>query len=81
MTPAELTTGVNQMTVNTLVHTVSVVERYSVETVGQLREALENLAECDSDCLEKTYVVEMLSEQLSDGSFNYSINIRPAERT
>jgi hypothetical protein len=48
----------------------------AVETVPNLIEALRSMRE---EYLDETYVVEMLEEQLSDGSIKRSIRIRLAE--
>ncbi len=63
---------------NSLVHEVTVLDRWTVETVGQLQAAINEISPHDN--LSKTYVVEVIREHLSDGSFAHEINIREAER-
>jgi hypothetical protein len=64
---------------NRLIHTVTVDQRISVDTVAQLIAALGSMSPNTDDYLDKTYVVELLLEELSDKSKVYSISIREAE--
>ena len=65
---------------NALVHELTVDDREVVETVSQLRDALNSLTDHLYGDLDATYVVERLKEKLSDGSVARSIRIRLAER-
>jgi len=65
--------------VNSFSHKVEVQGRETVETVQQLRDALESMTDSNQH-LAESYVVELLCETLSDHSQAYSVRIRLAER-
>lgn len=65
---------------NAFMHKTETREWHAVETVGQLRDALVDMG-ADTDMeLDKTYVVALMAETLSDGSTALSIQIRAAEQ-
>lgn len=65
---------------NAFVHKTEVADSMTVETTGQLREALTRLYCGEHDLLAETYVVERIHETLSDGSVANEIRIRKAGR-
>jgi len=67
--------------VNTLVHRVETLERETVETVGSLVDVLRSFQGPGRDdrLLDDTYVVELVSETLSDGSSAMSVKIRKVQ--
>lgn len=65
---------------NAVAHKVETVDFLTVETANQLRSALTHLIGDGDENLDRSYVVSLLSETLSDGSRAYELNIRKAER-
>jgi hypothetical protein len=64
---------------NALMHKIEVDDSVTVETVEQLRSAMNALTDALYDNLAETYVVERLREHFTDGSIGTTIRIRVAE--
>lgn len=66
---------------NTLVHRTEIEESVTVETVGDLLEALAKLTGTEGAEMQltRTYVVSLVAETLSDRSVAHSIQLREAE--
>lgn len=66
------------MSINALVHQVTVIDKATFETADQLKDMLDQRA-VETQEFDETYVLEEVKERLSDGSYKYSLRIRLAE--
>lgn len=65
------------MTANALVHRITVKDQMAVETIDQLIEVLRDFG--GAEFLDKSYLVEIVGEELSDKSVVTSVRIRPED--
>lgn len=73
---------IKEAQMNTLIHRCQLIDGATVETIGQLKDAIREMIgtqEADDETyLDKPYRVQLWAETLSDGSTAYSVRIGEA---